>query len=197
MLEEHQTQHWSLADRAKQGRGLMYLGQLPCKIIMTSKELVDYEIFVLHCTWHFLRATHAFFFYSLTRVHVPTLTPQKLFLEKNKGKKKRLRQGSWNFLAGKLKWLNGCRRLWLLKRSGSLMGRRRCYLTRNAARRHSSRCWNEWEFWKLLHVEYGGEECWPKIPVSHSSLHTFLLLIPPIIFCTTLFCVLSLESICV
>lgn len=88
MLEEHQTQHWSLADRAKQGRGLMYLGQLPCKIIMTSKELVDYEIFVLHCTWHFLRATHAFFFfYSLTRVRVPTLTPQKLFLEKQRKKK--------------------------------------------------------------------------------------------------------------
>lgn len=50
MLEEHQTQHWSLAVQAKQGRGLMYLGQRPCKIIMTSKELVDYEIFVLHCT---------------------------------------------------------------------------------------------------------------------------------------------------
>lgn len=50
MLEEHQTQSWSLADWAEQGRGLIYLGQLPCEIIMNSKELVDYKIFVLHCT---------------------------------------------------------------------------------------------------------------------------------------------------
>lgn len=42
MLEEHQTQSWSLADWAEQGRGLMYLGRLPCEIIMNSKELVDF-----------------------------------------------------------------------------------------------------------------------------------------------------------
>lgn len=50
MLEELQTQSRSLADWAEQGRGLMYLGQLPCEIIMNSKELLDYKNFVLHCT---------------------------------------------------------------------------------------------------------------------------------------------------
>lgn len=90
MLEEHQTQHWSLADRAKQGRGLMYLGQLPCKIIMTSKELVDYEIFVLHCTWHFLRATHAFFFFFLQpdQSACTYINTTKAFSGKTKKKKK-------------------------------------------------------------------------------------------------------------
>lgn len=41
MLEKHQTQSWSLADWAEQGKGLMYLGRLPCEIIMNSKELGD------------------------------------------------------------------------------------------------------------------------------------------------------------
>lgn len=41
MLEEHQTQSWSLADLAEQGRVLMYLERLPSEIIMNSKELED------------------------------------------------------------------------------------------------------------------------------------------------------------
>lgn len=50
MLEEHQTQSWSLAHWAEKHRGVLYLGRLPCEIIMNNKELVDYEIFVLLCT---------------------------------------------------------------------------------------------------------------------------------------------------
>lgn len=41
MLAEHQTQSWSFADWAEQGKGRVYLGRLSCEIIMNSKELGD------------------------------------------------------------------------------------------------------------------------------------------------------------
>lgn len=77
MLEEYQTQRWSLADWAEQGRGLMFLGRQPCKIIMNSKKSKEIRRFLFWTVPDTLfMPTHALL-YSVTGVHLSSTDESK------------------------------------------------------------------------------------------------------------------------
>lgn len=125
MLEEHQTQSWSLADWAEQGRGLMYLGQLPCEIIMNSKELVDYKIFVLHCTWHFVHAHPCFLQHdqgACTYINMKRFSENSLLQRAAETFQQARENGNMTAVENDARFT----------RSADLMGRYRCHLTSNA-----------------------------------------------------------------